>query len=67
MEERRSNIQLIVSVSSILSVLIASMSIISFIQLAERRITTMEIRIEGLAEVVKENRVLFGRDSKMKQ
>lgn len=50
--ERRSNLQLIISVSSILSVLVASISIISFTQLAERRITTMEVRIEYLSKQI---------------
>lgn len=53
MDERRSNVQLIVAISSILSVIVASISLISFVQLAERRITTMEVRIEYLSDLIK--------------
>lgn len=66
--ERRSNVQLVVSISSILSVIVASVSVLSFIQLAEKRITTMEVRLENLIEVVKENgRAFRESDSKMKR
>lgn len=52
MEERRSQVQLIIAVSTVLSIMVGSVSLISFIQSAERRITTMEIRLENIKDSI---------------
>jgi preprotein translocase subunit SecY len=46
MEERRGGAQLIVSVSMVVSLLVASISLVTFIQSAERRITVIEVKLE---------------------
>lgn len=57
MMERRGNLQLIISITSVLSLMVASITVITFIQTSERRITTMEVRIENLKDVIERLRV----------
>jgi preprotein translocase subunit SecY len=51
-DERRSSGQMIVAIATIVSVIVGSVSLIAFIQTAERRITTMEVRIETLRDSI---------------
>lgn len=66
MEERRSQVQLIIAVSTVLSIMVGSVSLISFIQSAERRITTMEIRLENIKDSITllKSQLLLMPDSK---
>lgn len=66
MEERRSQVQLIIAVSTVLSIMVGSVSLISFIQSAERRITTMEIRLENIKDSITllKSQLLIMPDSK---
>ena len=48
--QKRSPVQMIVSISTILSVIVGSISLLSFVQTAERRLTTIEIRLENLVD-----------------
>lgn len=66
MEERRSQSQLVIAISSLLSVIVGSISLIAFVQSSEKRITTMEIRIENLKEGVDALRAVVVQNHKPK-
>lgn len=51
-EERRGTSQTIVAVATIVSIMIGSIGIITSIQGNEKRITTMEVRLEILAKQI---------------
>lgn len=65
-DERRSQVQLIVAVSTVLSIMVGSVSLVSFIQSAERRLTTMEIRLENIKDSITllKSQLLLMPDSK---
>lgn len=52
MEERRGSAQSILAVSTILSIMVATASLLSFIQSSERRTTAMEVKIEVLIDKI---------------
>lgn len=51
-EDRRSSNQLTIAIASILSIIVGSISLITFVQSSERRLTTMEVRIETLKDSI---------------
>ena len=56
MYERRSTTQLVIAISTILSIMVGSISLITFVQSSEKRITTMEVRLESLRDSIEQLR-----------
>jgi uncharacterized membrane-anchored protein YhcB (DUF1043 family) len=50
--ERRNSGQMIIAVATVVSIIVGSISLITFVQSSERRITTMEVRIESLKDSI---------------
>lgn len=61
MDERRNNNQLVIAIATILSIVVGSVSLITFIQTSEKRITTMEVRLESLKDSIEQmrNQLIF--------
>lgn len=53
-----------IGIASVLSIMVTSVSLIAFIQASERRITTLEIRIESIKESIEEVKNVVVRGKK---
>lgn len=51
-EERRGSAQSILAVSTIVSIIVGAVSILAYIQSAERRTTVMEVKIEHQTKTI---------------
>lgn len=59
-DERRGSGQMVVAVATIVSIIVGSVSLIAFIQSSEKRITTMEVRLETLKDSIEQMRLQIG-------
>lgn len=59
-DERRGSGQMVVAIATIVSIIVGSVSLIAFVQSSEKRITTMEVRLETLKDSIEQMRLQLG-------